>query len=218
VPAGDGSPQVFAPWPAAQRAVDVLAREPRPASWRLRGTAVLTPLLAARIAAWFTGAPASPAGDVRRCYAALERETARLFAVVTGAGLGVQVRYVRGGAEPYPDGAALCAELRAHASMTLRTIAVEAPHPLLASHEAGVVDELRAVHDVFGHAALGVGFDLQSEFATWLQCRTLFSPDAQRAAFCELVGAVTTYVMTGEKPLLRADLPPPALLSACAPA
>jgi hypothetical protein len=59
--------------------------------------------------------------------------------------------------------------------MTLRTIAAEAPHPLLGSGEGGVVDQLRVVHDVFGHAALGVGFDLQSEFATWLQCRALFS-------------------------------------------
>ena len=54
-------------------------------------------------------------------------------------------------------------------------IACDEPHPLLGGEEGGVVDQLRVVHDVFGHAALGVGFDLQSEFATWLQCRTLFS-------------------------------------------
>ena len=72
-----------------------------------------------------------------------------------------------------------------------------------------------SVHDVFGHAALGVGFDLQSEFATWLQCRTLFSRTARPAAFSELVGAVTAYVMTGEKPGLRAKVPPAELLAAC---
>lgn len=102
--------------------------------------------------------------------------------------------------------------------MTLTTfgmIARDAPHPLLGGEEGGVVDQLRVVHDVFGHAALGVGFDLQSEFATWLQCQTLFSDDARRAAFCELVGAVTTYVMTGEKPTLHADLPPTELVAAC---
>jgi hypothetical protein len=75
--------------------------------------------------------------------------------------------------------------------MRLRTITCDAPHPLLGNEEGGVVDQLRVVHDVFGHAALGLGFDLQSEFATWLQCRTLFSADVRRAAFCELVGAVT---------------------------
>jgi len=71
------------------------------------------------------------------------------------------------------------------------------------------------VHDVFGHAALGLGFDLQAEFGTWLQCRTLFSPAARPAAFCELVGAVTAYIVTGEKPGLRATLPPPKLRAAC---
>ena len=99
--------------------------------------------------------------------------------------------------------------------MTLTTfgmVARDELHPLLGS---GVVDQLRVVHDVFGHAALGVGFDLQSEFATWLQCRTLFSDDARRAAFCELVGAVTTYVVTGARPALHADLPPAELLAAC---
>ena len=99
--------------------------------------------------------------------------------------------------------------------MSLTTIACDGPHPLLGGEEGGVVDQLRVVHDVFGHAALGVGFDLQSEFATWLQCRTLFSAEARGAAFCELVGAVTTYIATGEKPGLRADLPPKALVAAC---
>jgi hypothetical protein len=116
--------------------------------------------------------------------------------------------YVRGESDPYDGAAELCAELRERGSMTL---ACEAPHPLL----GGVFDRLRVVHDVYGHAALGVGFDLQSEFATWLQCRTLFSDDARPAAFCELVGAVSAYSTTGEKPGLQAKLPPAGLLAAC---
>ena len=76
------------------------------------------------------------------------------------------------------------------------------------------LDRLRTLHDVLGHAALGLGFDLQSEYATWLQCRALFSDHARGAAFTELVGAVTAYVTTGIKPALRADLPPAALLAA----
>ena len=91
----------------------------------------------------------------------------------------------------------------------------DVPHPLLPSHEGGVRDQLRVVHDVFGHAALGVGFDLQSEFATWLQCRTLFSEDARHAAFTETFGAVAAYVMTGENPVPHADLPPAELVAAC---
>jgi hypothetical protein len=186
----------------------------------LRTTGFLPPELAERVADWFTGELTAPPDVVRRSYRALERETARLFETVCRApslgGLGIRVRYVHTESDPYADAADLCAELREHGSMTATTIARDDPHPLLGGVEGGVVDQLRVVHDVFGHAALGVGFDLQSEFATWLQCRALFSADARRAAFCELVGAVTTYVMTGEKPALRADLPPTELVAAVA--
>jgi len=210
--------EVFAPWRRAQLEVDLLAREPRPAPAALRTAGFLAPELAERVTDWFTGPPTAPADAVRRSYRALARDAARLFGVVvrprSSGGLGVRVRHVPGEDEPYDGAAALCAELRAHRTMALRSIACDAPHPLLGGAEGGTVDRLRAVHDVLGHAALGVGFDLQSEFATWLQCRTLFSAEARGAAFCELVGAVTTFVVTGVKPELRADLPPAALLSA----
>jgi hypothetical protein len=193
--------------------VDLLAREAPPAPALLRATGFLEPELAERVADWYAGPRTAPAGAVDAGYQALEQEIHRLFAVVQR--LGVSVRYVRTYEEPYARAADLCAELRRRGSMTLRTIACDAPHPLLDSREDGAVDRLRAVHDVFGHAALGLGFDLQSEFAAWLQCRTLFSPTARPAAFCELVGAVSAYVLMGEKPDLRADVPPPELLSAC---
>jgi len=147
------------------------------------------------------GEAMAPAAEVRASYRALERETERLFEVIR-RDLGVRVRYVH--TDPYRNAAELCADLRENRSMLLRTIACDDPHPLLGDR---AVDQLRVVHDVFGHAALGLGFDLQSEYATWLQCRTLFSARARGAAFCELVGAVTAYVLTGEKPALRADLP-----------
>jgi hypothetical protein len=212
--------EVFAPWGRAQREVDRLARKAPPAPSVLRTTGCLRPELAERITDWFTGKVTAPAGAVREAYRALERETAQLSEVIRRArydgGLGVRVQYVRAEADPYRSAAELCAELREYRSMKLTTIASDVPHPLLGGAEGGAVDQLRVVHDVFGHAALGLGFDLQSEFATWLQCRTLFSVEARRAAFSELVGAVTTYVVTGEKPALRADLPPTELLAACA--
>jgi hypothetical protein len=203
--------EVFTVWRRAQLEVERHAREAALTASVLRSTGFLAPELAERVADWFTAAPAAPTTDVRHSYRALERETARLFAIARH-GLGVRVRYVRGESDPYGSAAELCAELRERGSMTL---ACEAPHPLLGGAEGGVFDQLRVVHDVFGHAALGLGFDLQSEFATWLQCRTLFSADARPAAFCELVGAVTAYVMTGVKPGLRAALPPVELLTAC---
>jgi hypothetical protein len=171
----------------------------------------LRPDLAELVTDWFLGEPTGSEDALRQSYRALERETARLYAIVCG--LGVRVHYVRH--DPYGAAAELCAELRQHRTMSLTTIACDGPHPLLGGEEGGAVDQLRVVHDVFGHAALGVGFDLQSEFATWLQCRSLFSDEARGAAFCELVGAVTTYIATGEKPGLRASLPPRELVAAC---
>jgi hypothetical protein len=206
--------EVFPPWLRAQRVLGRLARDTPPPPRLLRTTGFLGPELAEQITGWFTGEATAPAGAVRESYRALERETAQLSAIVLGA-LGVQVRHVRAESDPYSSAAQLCAELRRHRSMTLRTIACDEPHPLMGGEEGGIVDQLRLVHDVFGHAALGLGFDLQSEFGTWLYCRTLFSPQARPAAFCELVGAVTAYVTTGEKPALRADLPPLELVAAC---
>jgi hypothetical protein len=202
--------QVFPMWPRAQLEVDRRASEAPPSPDVLRTTGLLQPAVAERVAEWFTAAPTTPTEAVRQSYRALERDTARLFEVAR-RGLGVQVGYVRADDDPYGSAAELCAELREQGSMTLRTIACDEPHPLLGGAEGGVVDQLRVVHDVFGHAALGVGFDLQSEYATWLQCRTLFSDAARPAAFCELVGAVTVHVLTGAKPAFRADLPPAEL-------
>jgi hypothetical protein len=211
--------ETFPPWRRAQFAVDRMSRDSLIAPRVLRTTGFLRPELASRVSDWFTGPPAPPTRAVRNAYAALERETLWLFELVRRApssgGLGVRVRLVRDEADPYRDAAELAAELRERRSMTLTTIARDDPHPLLGGEEGGVVDRLRVVHDVFGHAALGVGFDLQSEYATWLQCRALFSPAARPAAFCELVGAVTAYVTTGAKPGLRADLPPAELVAAC---
>jgi hypothetical protein len=206
--------EVFTPWRRAQLEVTRHARELPPAPALLRTTGFLEPDAAERVADWFTGAPEEPSDAVRRAYRALERDTTRLFNVIRD-GLGVRVGYVHADDDPYTDAAELCAELRGSRSMMLRTIACDAPHPLLDSEEGGVVDQLRVLHDVFGHAALGLGFDLQAEFGTWLQCRTLFSREALPAAFCELVGAVTAYVMTGVKPGLRAALPSTELLAAC---
>jgi hypothetical protein len=208
--------EVFSPWSRAQEEFGRLSREAPLAPSTLTATGFLTRDLAERVTDWFTGEAHAPAGAVRASYRALERETARLYAVIR-RGLGVRVEHVHAEADPYRNAAELCADLRWHGSMLLRTIACDLPHPLLGGEEGGIVDQLRVVHDVFGHAALGLGFDLQSEYATWLQCRTLFSPQARGAAFCELVGAVTAYVMTGSKPALRADLPPLELVAACDP-
>ena len=205
----------FPPWERAQREAHYLAREPLPSAWDLRTTGFLSSALAQQVTDWFLAEPTASTAAVMASYGALERETTRLGHVIRHV-LGVRVRYTHGADDPYLTAADLCTDLRRHGTLWLRTIACDDPHPLLGGEQGGVVDQLRVVHDVFGHAALGLGFDLQAEYATWLQCRALFSAEARPAAFCELVGAVTAYVMTGDKPALRAALPPAALQSSAA--
>jgi hypothetical protein len=211
--------EVFSQWSDAQRAVGRLAREPRVASTALRTSGFLRADVAELVANWSLDPPTASQDLVRLSYRAFERETARLYGIACGArssgGLDIRVRYVRRSEDPYGDAGELCAELRTRRPMSLATAACEEPHPVLGGEEGGAVHQLRVVHDVFGHAALGLGFDVQSEFTTWLQRRALFSAEARGAAFCELVGAVTAYIVTGVKPGLRADIPPKALAAAC---
>ncbi len=126
--------EVFPPWHRAQLAVERRARESLPSPDLLRSAGFLRPSFGERVAEWFTAPPTTPSGAVRDSYRALEQETARLFAVALR--LGVRVEYVYAEDDRYGGGAELCADLRRHGSMTLRTIACEEPHLLLGGEEA----------------------------------------------------------------------------------
>jgi hypothetical protein len=203
--------EVFEPWAAAQLAYLQLARRPVPDARELRRRGRLPADAVGWITQWYAGSGFADERRTRRAYDALATDTDRLYEAVTG-GLSVTVALVDGD-EPYACAAELCADLRDNRYTALRTAATGEPHPCLDCSPGGTLDRLRVVHDVFGHAALGLGFDLQSEFAAWLQCRRLFRPQALPAAFTELVGAVTAYVASGARPPLRADLPPAELLA-----
>lgn len=201
--------EVFPVWPPAQRAVADRAAGQVPSVATLRACGFLPHARAERIAAWYAAPPAVGAGELEAAYDALAHEAVALGRLVgtppAKGGLGVRVTLVETVEEPYADAAELCRDVRLHRAMKLRAAAADAHHPLLPDV---AVDQLRVVHDVLGHTALGLGFDLQSEYAAWLWCRPLFSPAARAAAFCELVGRVTAYVLTGTKPAYRAALPP----------
>jgi hypothetical protein len=206
--------EVFPSWSPAQRIALRHASAALPSIALLRSAGSLPLERARRIADWYAGPAVAIARRVELAYEALADEVATLAHAVTApraeGGLGVRVTLVRTPEEPYANAAALCGELRRRGTMSLRAAAVDRRHPVLRDE---TVDQLRTVHDVLGHAALGLGFDLQSEYAAWLYCCPLFSRTARPAAFCELVGAVASYVLTGSKPVLRADLPPPELLT-----
>jgi hypothetical protein len=64
----------------------------------------------------------------------------------------------------------------------------DAAHPLLDSSRGGSYDKFRAVHDAFGHTAVGADFTRHGEWQAWLHHCSMFTGDARIAASTELTG------------------------------
>lgn len=132
---------------------------------------------------------AAPVRDERAfaAYAAFCRETVRQYHFLVGrvefGGLGVTVRIVD--EDPYADVESMVADVRRHRLKVWSSAASANPHPYLSDGEN---DMFRAVHDVFGHAASGRGFDRHGEEAAWLKHSTMYSPLARRALTTETRG------------------------------
>lgn len=146
----------------------------------------LDPALGAAIADAYMSAPRQ---DERAfaAYAALCRETVRQYHFLVGrvefGGLGVTVRVVD--EDPYPDADSMVDDVRQRRLRVWASAATGNPHPYLSDGEN---DMFRAVHDVFGHAASGRGFDPHGEEAAWLKHSMMYSPLARRALATETRG------------------------------
>ncbi|GAA1740524.1 hypothetical protein [Luedemannella helvata] len=143
-------------------------------------------------------------------YAAFCRETVQQFHFLVGrpefGGLGVTVRVVDD--DPYPDVSAMVADIRRRQLRVFSTAASENPHPYLSDGEN---DMFRAVHDAFGHAASGRGFDPHGEEAAWLKHSTMYSRLARRALTTETRGQTCALVLRspdGRFPRQKAALLP----------
>lgn len=122
-------------------------------------------------------------------YEALALETKRQWEMITIFGHYRLEPWVQDG-QPYADSEEMCADLRENRHLYFFTGGE--PHPFL-----GTVDEetgfnanemLRAVHDVFGHAAEGYGFGPRGEENAWIHHSMMFSPMAQHALTTETRG------------------------------
>jgi hypothetical protein len=132
---------------------------------------------------------AAPVRDERAfaAYARFCRETLRQYHFLVGrvefGGLGVAVRIVD--EDPYPDVESMVDDVRHLRLKVWASAATGNPHPYLSDGEN---DMFRAVHDVFGHAASGRGFDPHGEEAAWLKHSMMYSPLARRALTTETRG------------------------------
>lgn len=146
----------------------------------------LDPVLGGAIADAYMSAPAR---DERAfaAYAAFCRETVRQYHFLVGrvefGGLGVAVRVVD--VDPYADAESMVDDVRQRRLKVFASAATGNPHPYLSDGEN---DMFRAVHDAFGHAASGRGFDPHGEEAAWLKHSAMYSLLARRALATETRG------------------------------
>lgn len=107
--------------------------------------------------------------------------------------LGVKIEFVD--EDPYIDFHAMVADYRETKRLKVLRTAVTGSHPFFTDEQN---DKFRAVHDAFGHLATGRGFDRHGEEAAYQAHRTMFSPEAQKAAATELRAQNQFLIFTGE--------------------
>lgn len=86
--------------------------------------------------------------------------------------------------DPYATPADMRADV-ARGQIAVMATATTGHHPALADH---VNDAFRAVHDVFGHAATGRGFDRHGEDAAYAHHATMYGPIARAVLATETRG------------------------------
>lgn len=173
------------------------------------------PVTAREVAAGYVDAPSRRDPRADAAYAQLVTETDRLFRQITSPDRPDPVRVAFTACPtPYDDAQDLIGSVTDDRMLEVATVAADADrrHPLMDSARGGAYDRFRAVHDVLGHARLGLGFDRDGEFAVWLSQERFHTPLARRALATELHGQHSVRWTTGEVAEPKAVLLDPRLL------
>lgn len=118
--------------------------------------------------------------------------------------LGIKVEVVK--TDPYPDVEAMIADLRKNKRIKVLATASTPPgHPFLTDAEN---DRFRAVHDAFGHAGTGRGFDRHGEEAAYQAHANMFDALARRALATETRGQNAVLITRGDFPEQKVALLP----------
>jgi hypothetical protein len=152
-------------------------------------------------------APRTGGPECSAAYARLIDESDRLFRLLTTGRDRVEIVFTRS-ERPYDDANELIRSVRRDRvlEVTSATRDRDRPHPAMGCEVGGAYDRFRAVHDVLGHACLGVCFDRDGEYATWRFQEQFHSPPARRALATELHAEHSVRWTTGELPEHRAVL------------
>lgn len=141
------------------------------------------PRVGAQIGRAYMGMP-SHDPHAEESYQAFAAETGRQFEFMTGrkGGLGIDVSVSE--EDPYESPQAMREDLQRGRMSVLSTKATGG-HPFL---DDDTNDMFRAVHDVFGHAGTGRGFDRHGEEAAWMKHSQMYSERARPAMTTETRG------------------------------
>ena len=138
--------------------------------------------------------------DTIRAYQDLGAEAREQYRYMT-EDLGIRVEYVR--EDPYNINGVPSSKLMMEDVLNNKRLQVRDsvddfatnPHPLWDVETNNI---FRAVHDFFGHAGSGRGFDAAGEEAAWLSHSQMFTPLARRAMTTETRGQNSYYNKFGE--------------------
>jgi len=90
--------------------------------------------------------------------------------------LGIKVDVTK--TDPYKTAQEMMDDIRENHHLSVLSADVTGGHPFVTSKE---IEEFRAVHDAFGHAATGRDFDRNGEEAAWASHSSMYSPLARLA-------------------------------------
>jgi hypothetical protein len=188
--AGHAVPEIAA---AAQRyAAGVGSNYRRPASF---GGIVTTPQMQQSLADAYHALPSyDPAAEP--AFRAMRDETVAQFSHMTSprsrGGLGINVETTD--RDPYSGPAGMFNDLRDRRMRVLST-RTTGSHPFFSDDEN---DMFRAVHDAFGHAGTGRGFDRHGEEAAYQSHASMYSPLARMALATETRGQNAALITSGD--------------------
>lgn len=199
--AGHGIPEIAAA--AEQYAAPAGSPLRRPSSY---GGTVITPEMQSSLARAYSALPNHDPAALP-AYGAMRDETRQQFDHMTapqsrgGMGIGVDVT----GHDPYSGAGSMMSDLFNDRRIKVLGTAATGGHPFFSDDEN---DMFRAVHDVFGHAATGRGFDRHGEEAAFQSHSRMFSPLAQRALATETRGQNAALITNGSFPEQKVALLP----------
>ncbi len=125
---------------------------------------------------------------VQTAFDDFKRQNAEMFDFITkpveqgGLGITVEVSHSK---DPYPSAQAQADDLKDNHHFFIES-------GLGGQHQATMTteeyDQFRAVHDIFGHAGIGGGFDRHGEYEAWLEHMSMYTPPGQYAMSSEYRG------------------------------